>query len=113
MSVDLGIVMIGLTDGRVIDLIPCEQHVGLCGLQGPGQADDLIGLLYLGQCYLGYGRQVLQAGVVEGVCRVAGEGGSYLGTNEEQVFQGICFIFFCSKQLSNVYILGSDLVDVG
>lgn len=50
--------------------------VGLGGLHG--QADDLIGLLYLGQHYLGDGWQVLQARVVEGVGGVAREGRSDL-----------------------------------
>lgn len=50
--------------------------VGLGGLHR--QADDLIGLLYFGQHYLGDGWQVLQAGVEKGVGRVAREGGGDL-----------------------------------
>lgn len=45
----------------VLNLVSCWQLVGLGGLHR--QADDLIGLLYLGQHYLGNGWQVLQAGV--------------------------------------------------
>ena len=65
-----------LTYELVLNLISCWQLVGLGGLHR--QADDLIGLLYLGQHYLGDGRQVFQAGVVKGVSRVAREGRSDL-----------------------------------
>lgn len=56
--------------------------VGLRRLHG--QADDLIGLLYLSQRYLGDGRQVLHAGVVKGVGRVVREGRSDLWRGNEQ-----------------------------
>lgn len=65
-----------LTYELVLNLISCWQLVGLGGLHG--QADDLIGLLYLGQHYLGNGWQVLQAGVEKGVGRVARKGRSDL-----------------------------------
>lgn len=65
-----------LTYELVLNLVSCWQLVGLGGLHR--QADDLIGLLNLGQYYLGNGWEVLQAGVVKGVGRVAGEGGGDL-----------------------------------
>lgn len=65
-----------LTYELVLNLISCWQLVGLGGLHR--QADDLIGLLYLGQHYLGNGWQVLQAGVEKGVGRVARKGRSDL-----------------------------------
>lgn len=61
-----------LTYELVLNLVSCRQLVGLGGLHR--QADDLIGLLYLGQHHLGNGRQVLQARVEEGIGRVAREG---------------------------------------
>lgn len=64
--------LIGLTYELVFDLVPCRQLVGLGGFHR--QADDLIGLLYLGQCHLGNGWEVLQAGVEERVGRMAWEG---------------------------------------
>lgn len=65
-------VFLRLTYERVLNLISCWQLVGLGWLHR--QADDLIGLLYLGKGYLGNRREVLQAGVIKGVGRVAREG---------------------------------------
>lgn len=65
-----------LTYELVLDFVSCRQLVGLGGLHR--QADDLIGLLYLGQHHLGHGWQVLQAGVEKGVGWVVWEGRSDL-----------------------------------
>lgn len=79
-----------LTYELVLNLISCWQLVGLGGLRR--QADDLIGLLYLGQHYLGNGWQVLQAGVEKGVGRVARKGRSDLQRrNGQEIVGGINF----------------------
>ena len=61
----------------LFDLVVSWQLVGLCGLHR--KADDLIGLLYLGQRHLGDGWEVFQAWVEKGVGRVVGGGGGDLG----------------------------------
>lgn len=62
-------ILLRLTYELVFNFVSCWQLVGLGGFLR--QADDLIGLLYLGQRYLGNGWEVLQTRVVEGVGRMA------------------------------------------
>lgn len=71
-----------LTYEIVLNLVSCWQLVGLRWLHG--HADDLIGLPYLGQYYLGHRWQVFQAGVEKGVGRVARERRSDLWRGNRQ-----------------------------
>lgn len=71
-----------LTYELVLNFVSCWQLVGLGRLHR--QADDLIGLLYLGEHYLGNGWQVLHAGIKKGVGRMAGERRSDLWSGNGQ-----------------------------
>lgn len=109
-----------LTYEFVFNFISCGQLVGLGGLHR--QADDLIGLLYLGQHYFGNGWQVLQAGVEKGVGRVAREGRSDLWEKSKWMrllwfFMGeinilVTFFDWCQQNtcFANRLIGGSDMI---
>lgn len=106
------ILLLRLTYEIVLNFISCWQLVGLGGLHR--EADDLIGLFDLGQCHLGHGWQVLEAGVKKGIGGMTRERRSDLSEEKRTVIHwGICIyaptitwgqanppVWFCPVELS-------------
>lgn len=85
-AAEVFILLLRLTYELVLNFISCQQLVGLGGLHR--EADDLIGLFDLGQCYLGHGWQVLEAGVKKGVGGMTWERRSDLLEEKRKVILG-------------------------
>lgn len=85
-AAEVFILLLRLTYELVLNFISCWQLVGLGGLHW--EADDLIGLFDLGQCYLGNRWQVLEAGVKKGVGRMTRERRSDLSEEKRTVIHG-------------------------